>query len=90
MADEKTMKPINESESKQDRPKRRYHRRSNKAAKPAAEETPAASGEELVSTPKPSRSRKKTLDEAIAAVILCPAIGKAILSYQAHQTKRLG
>ena len=68
MADEKTMKPINESESKQDRPKRRYHRRSNKAAKPSAEETPAASGEELVSTPKPSRSRKKTLDEAIAAV----------------------
>ena len=44
MADEKTMKPINESESKQDRPKRRYHRRSNKAAKPASEETPAASG----------------------------------------------
>lgn len=74
MADEKTMKPINESESKQDRPKRRYHRRSNKAAKPAAEETPAASGEELVSTPKPSRSRKKTLDEAIAAVIGATAV----------------
>ena len=76
MADEKTMKPINESESKQDRPKRRYHRRSNKAAKPAAEETPAASGEELVSTPKPSRSRKKTLDEAIAAVIGATAVSE--------------
>ena len=76
VADEKTMKPINESESKQDRPKRRYHRRSNKAAKPAAEETPAASGEELVSTPKPSRSRKKTLDEAIAAVIGATAVSE--------------
>ena len=76
MADEKTMKPINESESKQGRPKRRYHRRSNKAAKPAAEETPAASGEELVSTPKPSRSRKKTLDEAIAAVIGATAVSE--------------
>ncbi len=76
MADEKTMKPINESESKQDRPKRRYHRRSNKAAKPAVEETPAASGEELVSTPKPSRSRKKTLDEAIAAVIGATAVSE--------------
>ena len=75
MADEKMMKPTNESESKQDRPKRRYHRRSSKAAKPAEEAT-AASGEELVSTPKPSHTRKKTLDEAIAAVIGATAVAE--------------
>ena len=75
MADEKMMKPTNESESKQDRPKRRYHRRSSKAAKPAEEMT-AASGEELVSTPKPSHTRKKTLDEAIAAVIGATAVAE--------------
>lgn len=75
MADEKMMKPTNESESKQDRPKRRYHRRSSKAAKPA-EEITAASGEELVSTPKPSHTRKKTLDEAIAAVIGATAVAE--------------
>ncbi len=75
MADEKMMKPTNESESKQDRPKRRYHRRSSKAAKPAEEAT-AASTEELVSTPKPSHTRKKTLDEAIAAVIGATAVAE--------------
>ena len=75
MADEKMMKPTNESESKQDRPKRRYHRRSSKAAKPAEEMT-AASTEELVSTPKPSHTRKKTLDEAIAAVIGATAVAE--------------
>lgn len=75
VADEKMMKPTNESESKQDRPKRRYHRRSSKAAKPAEEAT-AASGEELVSTPKPSHTRKKTLDEAIAAVIGATAVAE--------------
>ncbi len=75
MADEKMMKSTNESESKQDRPKRRYHRRSSKAAKPAEEAT-AASTEELVSTPKPSHTRKKTLDEAIAAVIGATAVAE--------------
>lgn len=37
-----------------------------------------------------SATAVNSIAEAIAAVILCPAIGKAILSYQAHQTKRLG
>ena len=36
----------------------------------------AASGEELVSTPKPSHTRKKTLDEAIAAVIGATAVAE--------------
>ena len=84
MADEKMMKPTNESESKQDRPKRRYHRRSSKAAKPAEEAT-AASGEELVSTPKPSHTRKKTLDEAIAAVIGATAVAEPEKSREKKQ-----
>ena len=80
MADEKSLKPTGESESKseskQERPRRRYHRRSSKAAKPAEETAPAAAGEEIISTPKPSRSRKKTLDEAIAAVIGATAVSE--------------
>ena len=57
MSEEKTTKITQDGESTKDQPKRRTHRR--KTAKPA---------EEIVSTPQPSRSRKKSLDEAIAAV----------------------
>ena len=77
MTEEKTMKNTQETEPKAEQPKRRPRRRSGKNTS-TGETRPAeeAAASELTPAPKQQRSRKKTLDEAIAAVIGATAVAE--------------